>query len=304
MTKYPEQQDEVPSNRLGIAALVIALVALITSVWSVVRLPSSHQNTNATSVQNIVPGLLEHTEKTGVLNAGYGVYPPYTIEDPNTKKVTGFSVDIIEQVGRELNVKVVWHRLNWNTMSADLKRGEFDVIADPIFETIPRAREYAFTRPYAYFADGIAVVRKNETRFSSFDSLDKPSVTINVGQGWASESLLNARFSKAKIVPVQTSTDLLQVFNDVLSNRADVAVADAADAQRFVKEHPGQVKILFLDNPPAFTPAGFALRPDDFAGAQFLTVAIRNLEASGVLNGLAERYHVTAALQRDRTSSE
>ena len=81
--------------------------------------------------------LLDRIEKTGVLDAGYGVYPPYTQEDPNTKQVSGYSVEIIETICIELNCKVVWHRLNWNTMSADLKRGEYDVIADPIFETIP-----------------------------------------------------------------------------------------------------------------------------------------------------------------------
>src|SRR5207249_269036 len=85
-------------------------------------------------------GLLERIEKTGELHAGYGVYPPYTQEDPNTKKVSGFSVDLIEQIAKELKCKVAWHRLNWNTMSADLKRGEYDLIADPIFQTIPRAR--------------------------------------------------------------------------------------------------------------------------------------------------------------------
>jgi ABC-type amino acid transport substrate-binding protein len=89
--------------------------------------------------------LLERIEKTGEIHAGYGVYPPYTQEDPNTGKVSGLSVDLIEQIARDLNCKVVWHRLNWNTMSADLKRGTYDMIADPIFETIPRAREFAFT---------------------------------------------------------------------------------------------------------------------------------------------------------------
>ena len=277
------------------AGFAVAVVAAVLAIYALQR-PA---NPAAPQADRPSPGgLLERIDRSAELHAGYGVYPPYTMEDPNTRAVSGFSVDIIEQIGRELKCKVVWHRLNWNTMSADLKRGEFDVIADPIFQTIPRAREFAFTAPYAYFADGIGVVRKGDNRFASFASLDQGGITIAVGQGWASETLIKARFTKPKILAVQTSTDLLQVFNEVLSGRADVAVADGADAERFVKEHPDAVRVLWLENPPAAMPAGFALRPSDSKGAEFLTVCLRNLEATGVLGGLARKYGVAVMKPR------
>jgi cyclohexadienyl dehydratase len=269
---------------------IIALISILALVLSVVGLFQGGQK-GPSPAGRTTEGLLEHIERTGELHAGYGVYPPYTQEDPNTKKVSGLSVELMERIATELKCKVVWHRLNWNTMSADLKRGEFDVIADPVFQTIPRAREFAFTAPYAYFADGIAVVRKDDNRFTSFDSLDREDIIIAVGQGWASETLVKTRFTKPKILVVQTTTDLLQVFNEVVAERADVAIADGADAERFVKEHPG-VKALWLDNPPAAMPAGFALRPDDAKGAAFLSVCLRNLESTGILNGLSRKYQV------------
>jgi cyclohexadienyl dehydratase len=283
--------NDMPSSNPHLRAtiaLVIALLALVLSAVVFMRPPARPGGIAASAPT----GLLDRVEKTGVLHAGYGVYPPYTQEDPQTRAVSGFSVDVVEQICRELKCKVEWHRLNWNTMSADLKRAEYDMIADPIFQTIPRAREFAFTAPYAYFADGVAVVRPNEARFSTFDSLDMPGVKIAVGQGWASETLVRTRFAKATIVSVQTTTDLLQVFNEVLAGRADVAVADGADAERFVKEHPTEAKLLFTDHPPAYMPAGFALRTTDVAGAEFLSVALRNLEATGVLDGLARKYGV------------
>ena len=103
---------------------------------------------------------------------------------------------------------------------------------------------------------------------------------------------MKARFPEAKVTIVQTSTDLLQLFNEVLAGRADVAITDGADAERFVKEHADKVKALWLDDPPAFMPAGFALRNGDRVGAEFLTVALRNLESTGVLDALARKYGV------------
>jgi ABC-type amino acid transport substrate-binding protein len=283
-----ESSDASSRTRANIA-IVIALIALAAAVWAFFRRTVQIPNGGPVTVP---AGLLARTEKTNELHAGYGVYPPYTQEDPITKKVSGFSVDLIEQIAKELKCRVVWHRLNWNTMAPDLKRGTYDVVADPIFVTIPRAREFTFTDPYAWFADGIAVARRKESRFATLDSLDQPGVIIAVGQGWASETLIRARFSKATIRPIPTTTDLLQVFNEVTGGRADVAVADGADAQRYASEHVDQVKVLFLDHPPAYMPAGFALRPGDVSGQQFLNAALLNLQATGVLDALARKYRV------------
>jgi len=269
----------------SLISIVIALIALVLAA-----LAFFHQPTTVNTISKKQPGVLERIEASGELHAGYGVYPPYTQEDPTTRKVSGFSVDIVEHIAKEIGVKVVWHRLNWNTMSADLKRGEYDVIADPIFQTIPRARELTFSEPYTYFADGIAVVRIDDNRFDTFDSLDKKGIIINVGLGRGSEALVRAHFTKATIAPITASTDELQIFQDVLAGRADVAVADLPNAKRIVNEHPDNLKALFMDHPPAYMPAGFALRPSDAEGAEFFTVCIRNLRSTEIMSGIAKKY--------------
>lgn len=283
------RKQSLSQHLLILLCLTISVVALFSSRNA--RRVEDSANTQKTGV----PGLVERIDSSHAIHAGYGVYPPYTLEDPNTREVSGFSVDVMNYIARELNTTVVWHRLNWNTMAADLKRGEYDVIADPIFQTIPRAREFSFSEPYAYFADGIAVVKVKDARFNTFDDLDQSGIVIAVGKGWASESLVTTRFKNATISPVQTSTDLLQVFNEVVSGRADVAVADGADAKRFVDEHSEKVKALWLDNPPAFLPAGFALRVDDSAGAEFLTIALRNMRLLGVLDAIAAKHGIILA---------
>ena len=286
-------------SNLAIWSVIISIIALVFAGASYFHQSSPEKDVRQSTVHKAMEvkqdGVLERIEKTGELHAGYGVYPPYTQEDPSTKKISGFSVDIVEQIAKELGtkdhpIKVIWHRLNWNTMSADLKRGEFDVIADPIFQTIPRAREFAFSEPYTYFADGIAVVRFDDNRFDTFESLDREGITINVGLGRGSEALVRAHFTKANIVPVLASTDDLKTFENVLAGRADVAVADMPNAIRIVKEHPGKLKALFLDHPPAYMPAGFALRPSDREGAEFFTICIRNLRSTGIMSGIAKRY--------------
>lgn len=274
-----------------VLSVLLALIALAVGITAL-RHQHRPDDSRTDTAPKLLPSLLERCDKTGEMHAGYGVYPPYTMEDPKSQRVSGLSVELLEHVAKELKCKLVWHRLNWNTMAADLKRGQFDIIADPIFQTIPRAREFAFSEPYAYFADGIGVVRKSDQRFSDFNSIDRPGVKVAVGQGWASETFVRARVAKATIVAVQTGTDLLQLFNEVVSGRADIAIADGADAERFAREHPEQVTVLWLDSPPAWVPAGFALRFTDSTGAQFMNISLRSLRSLGVLDSLAEKYGV------------
>jgi ABC-type amino acid transport substrate-binding protein len=277
--------------------MLLVLLSLAFAVAAFLRSGGPTGAISSGQSRVVIPSLVDRIQNDRVIRAGYGVYPPYTIEDPNTRVVSGFSAELVEMIAKQLGCKVEWHRLSYDTMSADLKRGAYDVIADPIFQTIPRGPEFAFSEPYAFFADGIGVVRQDDNRFQRFQDLDRPGITVNVGLGQASEALVRAQFTKARIEPIAVGSDNMQIFAGVLSGRADVAVADAANAVRFVKEHPKQVKALWLENPPASMPAGFALRPDDLRGAALMTVAIRNLRSTGILAGLAARHGAVAVGQ-------
>jgi ABC-type amino acid transport substrate-binding protein len=212
------------------------------------------------------------------------------MEDPSTKKVTGVSIDIVEEIARQLGAKVEWKRLNWNTMSADLKRGDFDFIGDPIFQTPLRAREFAFTEPYSYFAIGIGVVRKGDSRFLKFDDINRPEITVVVGQGFGEEALVRARAPNATINAVPVAQDSASPINAVLTGRADIAIANLEDARRFIDAHPNALEALWTESPPAYVPAGFALRRNDLSGAEFLNTSLRSLDALGVLTSIAKRY--------------
>jgi ABC-type amino acid transport substrate-binding protein len=268
-----------------LAALVLAGLALFRST---VR--SDHAG--ATSTDPTAQSSILRNLAMGKLVVGYGGYPPYTQEDPKTGSVSGLSIDLVNEIAAQSNVKVVWRKINWNTMAADMKRGEVDFIADPIFETIPRAREFSFTEPYAFVPSAIGVVRKGSKAYAALDDLDDPSVRIAVGQGTAEETLLRARTPKADITAVQTGNDTAAAANLVLSGRADVAILTLSDANRFIAANPGKLEALWENNPPAFMPAGFALQLNDQLGTAFLNVAIRNLRYTGAIGSLAKRYQI------------
>ncbi len=278
------------SRDQNITLWIVAVVALLVSLYGAFGGRAGLPTPGGVAAQ---PGLIESIDRTGKLRVGYGVFPPYTQEDPTTHEVSGVSVDIINEIGRQLGVEVEWTRFNWNTMNADLQRGEFDVLADAIFQTPARGRELTFTEPYAYFAIGIGVVRGQENRFTRFDQINDPSIRVAVGQGFAEETFVRARAPRANILSIPSASDTAAPINAVLTGRADIAIVNLEDARRFVSANSRDLKILWDSDPPAYVPAGFAVRYGDLTGADFLTVSLRNLRSTGVLSDIAKRHGVT-----------
>ena len=278
---------------ISIAALVTAVIALVIAINAKSITPQVGGDPSVAR-----QGLIKTVNEQNVIRAGYGVFPPFTEEDVQTGAVSGVSVDIVEEIRRQIGARVEWRRMNWNTMGADLKGGTFDVVADPIFMTPKRGLEFAFTEPYSYFAIGIGVVRKGETRFGSIDDINSPDITVAVGQGTGEESFVKARAPKAELQSIPLGQDTASQMNAVLTARADIAIVNLEDARRFVGAHPDSLVMLWADNPPAYVPAGFLFRPDDRASAEFFNVALENLRSTGVLSTIASEYGSAVNLEK------
>jgi ABC-type amino acid transport substrate-binding protein len=282
-------------SRLPQVATAIAALALILASVSVFRAPPA-----GTPEKAAPSGLIDTLDRDNVIRAGYGVFPPFTQENVATGEVTGVSVDVIKEIARQIGARVEWRRLNWNTMGADLKNGTFDVVADAIFMTPQRGREFTFSDPYLYYSIGIGVVRRGETRFSGFDDISRNNVTVAVGQGTGEEAFVRARAPGAMVQSFPLGQDTASSMNAVLTSRADIAISNLDDAKRFVAAHSDSLVMLWADDPPAYIPGGFILRFGDRTSADFLNVSLRNLRSAGVLNAIAARYGSTVNLSEPR----
>lgn len=292
-----KNKKKSPSSSRYQSLALITVLLIAVGVYHYLNFTNDKSTGDKTYSTNAQPislddGLIYSIDKTKKIRAGYGVFPPYSQEDPVTGKVTGINIDIINEIARQIGVSVEWKRFNWNTMSADLKRGEYDILADSVFQTPMRGREFSFTEPYAYFAIGIGVVKHGEKRFSTFNNIDKAGIKVAVGQGFAEETFLKSRISKAEILSVPSQEDTAAPINYVLTGRADIAIVNLEDAKRFVKANSKNLDILWESDPPAYIPSGFALKYNDITGTNFLNVSLRYMRTTGVLEDIFKRYNV------------
>ena len=65
--------------------------------------------------------------RTGTLRCGYTSAPPYLTIDPNTRALSGIQYDIVNEMGRRMDVKIEWAvEAGFSTAVADLQAGKYD----------------------------------------------------------------------------------------------------------------------------------------------------------------------------------
>jgi polar amino acid transport system substrate-binding protein len=281
-----ETLTDTTSNKRTISFVsIVALFLAAAALW--LSWPVPRQVTNSSFISALVK-----INKSGTIRVGYEGYPPYTIKNPSNGELSGFSVDLAAHIAREARWHIEWVQTSPDTKITDLQADRFDVMAEPIFRTIPRATQVSFSRPYAYFGDAAAIVKKGDTRFSAIGDLNKKEITIAVRQGYtdqtyAADNLPNAMLRALKV------DDASQIFLEVLSGKADIALADLEQARAFAAAHSNEVDLLFADPAPSYIPAGMMLRQGDFAFYNFLNAALDYMEANGDLDRLNRKYNIS-----------
>lgn len=279
------------ARKISVIAMMFALLSLIVAVLAYQGNRDTGEN-NLKNKDNYLAGIV----RSGTLRVGYGVFPPYTMVDLNEKnenlRVKGFSVDIVNEIARRHSppLRVEWHRLNWDTLKADMLSGKFDFIADPVYQTITRALDFRVVVPYSYFGIAVAVVRKDDERFEKFEDLDRGDITIALAEGWTSSEYARTNLTKPKFKSVPVTGDAFNQLDEVILGRADVALNDVPTVIQYVRAHSDKVKALWIDNPPSMVPGGFMVKKDQQELAQFLDAAIRIIVADGTLFAIDKKW--------------
>jgi ABC-type amino acid transport substrate-binding protein len=253
---------------LGLCLLTAALVSPVTS--------------RAQVLDRIVS---EHKIKIGFIPS-----PPSTIKDPNTGELSGFYVDAIRVIFKQINVEPEFVETTWGNFVAGLQSGQFDLCIAGTFATVPRATAVEFTHPVSYLGYS-AVAKSGDTRFHSLADFNNPDITIALIQGGASVDYAKEFFPKAKIVTLATG-NLLAPFVEVSAGRADVGIEDSWQARRYSKEHP-EVTNLFANNPYDVLPIAWTVKRGNDDLLNMMNTAIDWLMINDRFQTIAAKYGET-----------
>lgn len=271
---------------------VLAVIALIVAMLAVMKAPSSTNgaDTAAKAEKTTFDKVMEKDEIT----LCYAVWPPSVTKDPNTGQLSGFMIDIVNEMATDANLKVNYVESTWGGFPADLNSGKCDAAIAAIYPTIGRSTAVAFTRPF-FYAGNSGVVKKDDDRFKTIQDLNSDKLTIAVVQGEYGHIYAQKYLPKAKLLVLDKSSDNTAPLVAVSSGQADIGLIMGSTVTEYAKLHP-EVKEIFGGVPYSTVPVSWATRTKDQELLNFLDNAISYMKATGTLDGLAAKYNSTGMI--------
>ena len=234
--------------------------------------------------------------RTGVLRCGYLSLPPLIMKDPNTGKISGIMHDIVEESGRLLGIKIDWsEEVGLATMDAGLIAGRYDALCFGYYKNPTEAKlgTVGFSDPVFYVPMSVFARKGGEKNFSqNVNSLNDPSVRISAVDGSLTAIIAQEDFPKAKIVSLPNMTDISQTLQEVATGKADATIVNLVDGLRFQKNNPGKIINVTKDQPIRVYAATIAYVQQDIRFSVMLNAALEQLNNSGHIRGLINKYRV------------
>ena len=146
---------------------------------------------------------LDQILSSGELKVGTtGDWDPMTMKDPATNKYVGFDIDVMNQLAKDLGVKITFVPTEWKTIVSGITAGRYD-ISTSVTKTPKRAEVAGFTDTYYKYGTVPLVLKKNLKKYSTWNSLNNKSVTIATTLGTSQEEKAKEFFPKSKLLMLE-----------------------------------------------------------------------------------------------------
>jgi cyclohexadienyl dehydratase len=220
---------------------------------------------------------LDEIIKRGSLRVGMtGDYLPFTSLDKATQTFRGFDVDMAEQLGKALGVKVEYVQTAWPQLSKDFATDKFDIAMGGVSITLDRQKLGLFSAPI--MREGkTPIARCTDTaKFATIADIDKSGVRVIENPGGTNERFACANLKNAEIT---IHGDNVTIFDEIAKGNADLMITDASETRYQQKLHQGVLCAVHPDKPFDFAEKAYWLQRDGAFKAfvdQWLHIAMEN----------------------------
>ncbi|HWO94827.1 MAG TPA: amino acid ABC transporter substrate-binding protein [Bacillus sp. (in: firmicutes)] len=220
-------------------------------------------------------------KEEGVLKVGTeGTYPPFTFHD-DSGKLTGFDVEIAEEVAKRLGVKAEFMETQWDGMFAGLDAKRFDMIANQVGIKPEREEKYDFSDPYIASA-AVLVVGKDNNEIAKFEDLKgkkaAQSLTSNYGE--------LAKSYGAELVGVEGFNQAMEL---IASKRVDATINDKLSVLDYKKQKP-DAPIKIVDEAGDAAASGLMFRKDSGKLVEEVNKALAEMKEDGTYTKISEKW--------------
>jgi len=261
--------------------ILVLLIAVITAFGTVNLIEKPGATQKETAYERII--------RTGTIRCGYALYEPLLGKDPNTGALHGIFYDLVNEIGKELDLKIDWTvEVGYGEIEEGFQTGKYDMFCNGVIPIPKRAKFSMITAP-VFYSGLLAWVRTDDHRFDGHpERLDAPDVTLVVRDGDVNADVAQKLFPAAKTISSPQMEDYTQMLVDVQTGKADAVFFEKTFGENFLAHNPGAVHSV--DDKPVYTyPIGMMLPPGEAQLKNTIDVVLARLALNGSVKKIIEK---------------
>ena len=226
---------------------------------------------------------------TGVLRVGTtGDWNPMTMKDPATNSYTGYDIDVMTALAKDLDVEIEFVPTDWKTLVSGVVSGKYHMTGSASISPA-RAKVAGYTDSYFSLATVPLTLTKNADKFKDWADLDKADVTVAATLGTTQEKQVKQFFPNAQYKIVEAPA---RDFQEVLAGRADAHITSNVEAYKLVAKYP-QMMVVPVAAPKAPTPIAMLLPQGDQVWINYVNTWIRLKTERGFFEDLGRKWQLS-----------
>ncbi|MFZ5808516.1 MAG: transporter substrate-binding domain-containing protein [Chloroflexota bacterium] len=228
---------------------------------------------------------LDKIKQAGVIKVGTSAdYPPFEYVDESGNK-TGFDIELMEEIGKRLGVKVEWVDMPFDSLIAGVQEGKIDASISAFNYTEERDKVVDFTDPYLSGEDAFTVAEGFSGTITKPEDVANYKVGVQTGttqDDWLTNVL---KIPESNLFRYDRAD---QVAMDLKNGRIDVMMADYIPAKALA-EKIGGLKII-LTAVVSSGPMNIVIPEGDKELAAAINDILKQLKEEGFIDNLGIKY--------------
>lgn len=238
----------------------------------------------------------ERVMKNNEIKCGYAVWPPFVEKDPNSGEMSGILVDIVDEIGKSLDLKINWaYETGYGNYTEDLNSNRIDMMCATLWADAGRIRNSLLMDPILY--SGVyLIVKEGDMRFDDdITKLNSEEYTVVGIEGDITQSLAERLFPKAKKISIPSMMQASELAEHIKTGKATASFADLGFYNDYIAKNPNTIRAL-ENNPAWIFGERLAVKNGETKLKGIVDTAIAELVNSGKIEEIIKRYPNTSTM--------
>lgn len=206
-------------------------------------------------------------------------YPPF--EEGQPGHFTGFDVELMEAIGKEIDREVEFQDTSFTTIFVNLAQGKFEAVASAATITPEREKTIDFSNPY-YISEQ-AILVKEDGEVDSVKGLK--GATVGVQKGTTGEEFVEEKGEAGELRSYPTGPDAV---NALTAGTVDAVVIDIPVAEHAVEAGGADIEVSAAI--PTEEEYGFAVAQGDTSLLESINEGLAAVIENGTYAKLYEKW--------------